>query len=72
VIKIIKTLLKKFILESDFKQCEISKKTGIHESRLSQLANDYKQPSDGELELISNVLGVPVEKLKGGADEQKD
>ena len=42
---------------------EISKRTGIYPTRLSQIANGVVTPRDNEKAAIAGVLGVTVENI---------
>jgi transcriptional regulator with XRE-family HTH domain len=55
--------LKRAIFNSGKRQIEIARKAGIHESRLSKLANGYVDPTDDEKKSLSRVLHAPPDEL---------
>ena len=57
--------LKLAIFTSGRRQVDIAEKTGIHESRLSNIINGRAEPNDDEKKAIARVLRRPVEQLFG-------
>ncbi len=55
--------LKLAIWNSGKTQTVIAQKTGIHESKLSQIVRGHRPPSDDEQRAIARVLRVPVNEL---------
>jgi len=45
-------------------QWDIRKKTGIHQSKLSLIENGYVMPTKKEKELISEVVGIPIDEIE--------
>lgn len=58
-----KTALKRAIFDDDRPAIVIAKEAGIHETRLSKLANGHLEPSDDEKKELARVLGKRVSQL---------
>jgi transcriptional regulator with XRE-family HTH domain len=59
--------LKTAIMEEETSQVVIAGKTGIHESRVSQIIRGHREPSDDEKRAIAKVLKRSVHDLFGSA-----
>ena len=57
------TKLKLVLVDQDEPMYRIAMKTGISESRLSRLSTGLFKPKPEEKEVLSELLGVPVDVL---------
>lgn len=55
--------LKTAIMQAETTQIVIATKTGIHESRVSQIIRGHREPSDDEKRAIAKVLRRSVHDL---------
>ena len=55
--------LKIAFIRAEKSQAEVARATGIPESRLSRIVNEWVSPNPHEQERISGALGVPREAL---------
>jgi transcriptional regulator with XRE-family HTH domain len=53
------------IFEKKISQFELSRKSGVHPSRISLLENDLAKPSESEARRISEALEMVPEELFG-------
>lgn len=59
------------ILDKKISQWELSRRSGIHPSRLSLIENDLTTPTANERRAISEALGVPAEEIFGEVSKSK-
>lgn len=65
IVEDFKTRYRIALVMTGMKAVDISKKTGISESTLSQYLKGYSKPKDERLALLADVLGVDPLWLKG-------
>jgi transcriptional regulator with XRE-family HTH domain len=53
------------IIDKNISQFELSRRSGVHPSRISLLENDLKMPSMSEAKRISEALGMLPEEIFG-------
>ena len=53
------------VLDKKISQFELSRRSGVHPSRLSLLENDLTTPTMNERKLIAEALGIPAEEIFG-------
>ncbi len=44
-------------------QDQLSKETGIHQSQISKIENEYLRPAEREKKVLAKALGTTAEKL---------